>query len=260
MSDITEGVTDELGRKYGPLPLVGWFAIAGVSIVAVVLVRRRLAGRTGAPAEPAAATGNTAGAGASIVPGGFVIGGGAATPATGSTGGDGFAPIVTGPPKTNSDWSAAAVRHLIGKGYQPTIAQHAVSMFLSGQSLTAQQQAMIDEALASLGPTPTPVPPPLATPDGTNPVPGLTGASAATQLAYQVLGDKVTYAPNGPGTTPVYVLTWDPNRNAYKFGPDAPVRTEPAPDHTGKRVMVSYWPGGSTDGYISATNSYLRRA
>lgn len=74
--------------------------------------------------------------------------------------------------KTNNDWNNYALSVLIGMGYDPTIAAGALSKFLDGTTLTAQENAMVQVALSKIGPAPTPPPPPrTSSPVKANPLP-----------------------------------------------------------------------------------------
>lgn len=238
-----ERMRTELARKVGPLPLGGWLAIAAVGVAAAIIIRRRLAANSAASSAEPALVGPDgerldASAIASYTPGGFVVGGGPAT-ATGGTPND---PTVTDPPTplTNSDWSAKAISYLLSRGYQGTIVVDGVERFLSGGVLTTQQQAMIDQALAAVGPPPQPVPPPVVTPEPL-PVGGSGGG-----------GGTITPAP---APAPAPAPQKPPPPTPYPTRPFRILRYNGGPDGPGSFVAVFVGTNGVM-GWIPDGNVY----
>ncbi|GGZ64941.1 hypothetical protein GCM10010387_67530 [Streptomyces inusitatus] len=72
-------------------------------------------------------------------------------------------------PTTNEQWQRRAVQILVGRGYEPTAVDRAISAYLGGDSLTTIQRAIINEAIILIGPPPVSPPPP-TTPDKPPPV------------------------------------------------------------------------------------------
>lgn len=70
-------------------------------------------------------------------------------------------------PKTyanNTDWSRSAINYLVSLGIDPSQANQAITVYLSSQALTSQQQADINLAITGVG-----APPDLPGPGSTNP-------------------------------------------------------------------------------------------
>ena len=60
---------------------------------------------------------------------------------------------------SNSAWSTAAINYLQGTGETQQQASRAINMYLGGDTLSGQAQAMVNSAIADLGPAPNqPVP------------------------------------------------------------------------------------------------------
>jgi nucleoid-associated protein YgaU len=96
-------------------------------------------------------------------------------------------------PVTNVQWSRLAFDQLLSKGDDPTLVSNALSKFLSGQTLTAAEQSVVNLAQQMFGappegilpvliggiptptpdpqPTPAPVPPPAVLPPSSTPAP-----------------------------------------------------------------------------------------
>lgn len=161
-----------LTRKVGPLPVGAWLAVValGVGVTAAIIRRRRAA--AGLDPEPQKADAPTTDEGNPFTPGGFTVGG--LNPGTGSGIPSSSLPSSTPEVRTNSDWETGAIRWAIAKGFTPTMASGAIAKFIGGQSLTAQEGALVDAALAANGPPPENVPPPNVetTPTGPGSVPG----------------------------------------------------------------------------------------
>lgn len=56
----------------------------------------------------------------------------------------------------NTAWSQAAINYLVARGVDPTQANQAITLFLSGQTLTTAQQADVNLAIAGIGEPPSP--------------------------------------------------------------------------------------------------------
>lgn len=122
-------LADTLKKQVGPLPLGIWLAaIAGGLGLAYVIRRHNpLTAPAGSPAANQAAP----------------------TPETPA-------------PASNDDWRLAAERGLINNGFDPLGATQAIEGYLSGATLSPDEQAIIEAALKQAGPAPQAPPPPLA--------------------------------------------------------------------------------------------------
>lgn len=207
---------DKLTRKLGPFPVWVW----GVGLaVLIYLYRKRLGTGTGQQTDPAGnsgvidpATGYVYGspedqAGLAARSGG---GGGTADTSTqsGST--------TAGQYPDNASWGRAAVNYLVGLGEDPSAANEAIQQYLGSQTLTPQQQAMVNLVVQGIGappqlpgPTGTPPPPVVTPPSGivyaTNPPTGLT-VSGHTSSTIAVKWNSTT---NATGYTVKYGRTSD---------------------------------------------------
>lgn len=152
------------GKKLGPFPVTVWVGILGGGLV-LGLVARHFTKSSPAPAtvDPNAdATGI------------------AAVRLVADPGGSGAGTTPTGKPTTNLVWGQMAVEYLIGSGQDPALSQRAIGLFLEGQAVTAQEQALISAAIRALGPPPESTPPvqvvPPKDPPGPPPIPTPPGA------------------------------------------------------------------------------------
>lgn len=128
----------------------------------------------------------------------------------------------------NNAWATAAINYLVGLGDDPTVANTAIEAYLGSQTLTVNQQALVNSAVQALGAPPQPpspsqstgvvAPPGGATTYATNPPTGLTAsattATSATlkwNAAANATGYTVTATPSGsPSATPVTVTVTSP--------------------------------------------------
>ena len=138
--DGLDDVKKSLSHKIGPLPVGVWIAaIAGGLLIAYFVRKRSAAGDAAAGDER-----NT-----DTAPG---VGGGAL--------GVGGVVDMTQRPTDNQSWLNIAVERLVGKGYNPLVVYSALSRYLAGGTLSAQDQAIVSAAIRELGPPPEYVPPP----------------------------------------------------------------------------------------------------
>lgn len=168
-------------RKLGPFPVWVW----GLGLAVLIYVyRSRKGGGGGAQTDPAGNVGT-------IDPAtGYVYGSpqdqaSLQAHASGNTDIPPSDSTTAGQYADNASWGRAAVNYLVGLGEDPTSANEAIQQYLSSQTLTPQQQAMVNLAIQGIGappqlpgPTGTP-PPPITTPPGgvvyaTNPPTGFT--------------------------------------------------------------------------------------
>lgn len=73
-------------------------------------------------------------------------------------------PPTGGVPVTNAQWAQQAESYLTGIGYDPITAAAAIGKYLSGQALSADQYAIVQAAIAFIGPPPGSVSPPIQQP------------------------------------------------------------------------------------------------
>jgi len=216
-------------RKLGPLPV--WVWGAGLAI-GIYLWRKRSGGTGGQQTDPAGNVGM-------IDPAtGYVYGSSqdqAGLAAHNSTSTDTSSPsgsTTAGQYPDNASWGRAAVNYLVALGTDPTSANEAIQQYLSSQTLTPQQQALVNLAVQGLGappqlpgPTGTP-PPPITTPPGgivyaTNPPTGLTvsGKSGTT------ISVKWNSSTNATGYTVRYGRTADATDGSVGVGSNTTTAT-----------------------------------
>lgn len=143
---------DQLGKMIGPLPLGAWLAVVGGGLAFALYYQRNNAAATAADAStPMDDT--TTDSGTSIPAGYGYVGD------TGDTG------TPTSPAITDNDsWAAAAMTNLVAHGLDPLASSSAISKYLAGEKLNAQEAALVRRAIQSTGSppsvptTPTPAP------------------------------------------------------------------------------------------------------
>jgi hypothetical protein len=67
-------------------------------------------------------------------------------------------------PSTNASWAQQVEAYLSNLGYDPQAVGNAIGKYLSGQTLSSDQQGIVAAALGFFGPPPTTVPPVTTTP------------------------------------------------------------------------------------------------
>lgn len=126
-----------LGQMVGPLPMGAWIAVVAIGLGLAYVARRR---------APVAATSDTGGGGTPtlIIP-----------PVTSTTTGtQPVTPSVT----DNPTWYRNALSLLIGRNYDPVLADAALRDYLNGNTLTASEGPILQTALQLAGPPPN-IPP-----------------------------------------------------------------------------------------------------
>lgn len=194
-------------RKVGPFPVFVWgLLLAG----GIYLYRSRKSGPAGQQTDPAGNVGV-------IDPAtGYVYGSmqdqnALAARQSGNTDLPPSQDTKAGQYADNNAWGRAAENYLVGLGEDPTAANEAIQQYLSSQTLTPQQQAMINLVIQGIGappqlPGPTGTPPPNITPPpggvvyATNPPNGLT-VSGHTSTSISL---KWNAATNATGYTVRY--------------------------------------------------------
>lgn len=159
-------------RRVGPFPL--WVWVVGVGGVAVYYYRKQQAA-----AAAAAGTDTTGGLIGSTVTG-------SPSSIDGSGGTNATAPAAT---QTLQDWANSALAALAKAGIQPANADKAISDYMNGNALTADEATIVNEALKLAGyppvtlpfygslpnPTPAPTPAPNTHHGSPAPVPAVPG-------------------------------------------------------------------------------------
>lgn len=149
-----EGMGSALTRKLGPLPTWAWGAmVVGVVWLAYFVRRNAVSTQAAATLENQFPSGDIVGAGP--------------TPGTndynGVVGQDQHAPAS---PQTNAQWAQQTSDSMIAQGGIPSEINNAFSRYLSGQSLTAGMQAIINDAIRRFGNPPQGIVAPVTKPEG----------------------------------------------------------------------------------------------
>jgi hypothetical protein len=216
--------TELLTRKVGPLPLWAW---AGAFVVIWWYIGRKKTAATTTASGTASGTGtDPAGNTGTLDPlTGYVQGTAedlaslqqqnAELNGSSSTSGSGSSNNYS----SNQQWEQAAINYLVGLGDDSVAANGAISAYLQSQTLTSNQQAMVNSAVLALGAPPDPPapststtivsPPGGATTYATNPPTGLAvAATTASSLslkwnaAKNATGYTVTATPAGSSGSP----------------------------------------------------------
>jgi hypothetical protein len=135
----------DLGKQVGPLPMGGWLVvIAGGLGVGYVINKNMAKNNAASEDDPTQLTESGTGGGG----GQFIY-----TPP--STGGQDTAP------ETNATWGTKAKNWLIAppQSIAPSTADNAIRKYLSGQSLSVSERAIVDLALVRFGVPPDFIPP-----------------------------------------------------------------------------------------------------
>lgn len=144
---MSDAITEQLTKKVGPLPLGVWIIAGGAGVAIAVYMRRQSAAQDQTPTETDTTDWN--------------LGGNTDTPAGvgGSAGaGGGVAPLPTAP-ADNDEWFRRASDALVARGMSGTVVNAALGHFLSGESLSDQDRAIVDAAIRAEGNPPTAPPP-----------------------------------------------------------------------------------------------------
>lgn len=183
-SDVFSG--EMWTRKIGPLPMWAWAGAVGGGLGYFMYTRRN----SGTAAKDASVAGSSDTGFGTTSPG---VGGQSATPAGGGT----TTVPVTTTPLDNHAWSVKAQSILIAMGFDPVTVANALQAYLGGYDLTAQQQAIVSEAIRGAGPTPEPVSPAL------NPAPTPT---------------PIVQPPPTPTPTPTPSRPYEPPQSGWNAG------------------------------------------
>lgn len=177
------GIAAALGHKIGPMPAGAWAALVAGGLGIAYYTR------THAAATPAVDPGTADLDNTQL----------GTVPLASSSGAQSSGTITT-----NDEWSTKAITYLISQGATGTAADGAVRNYLSGNTLTASQTALIDLVLAAIGPPPTspPMPESGVVGDASHPAGGSGGTSTqpgvptALPAVVTRLGDLVTQWQN----------------------------------------------------------------
>lgn len=195
---------DQLGKMIGPLPMGAWLAIVAGGLGFAYYYRNQ-----STAAAPVAMDDTTTDSGAGVGSG-YVVD----TSGTGST---------STAPADNDAWAAGAVQWLSAHAYDPLVASSAVSKYLAGESLSAQEAAMVRTVISQYGSPPS-VP--------TTPTPKTTAATP-------VFTPVTTTTPKGVWYVKAAVR--GRNNKGVSTGPTRPV---------GFKVTVAQW--GQINGVMYA--------
>lgn len=153
-----------LGRQIGPLPAGGWVvALFGGGIIAYYIWKRQKSSSAAAAAAgasqttPSSSTQGVPGATGDLGSGALGLGSVLSLP-NGVAFQSGFAPSLqpSSPFTTDAQWSTAATSQLIQAGYDALTVNKALSDYINGNTMTAQEQQILDVALKAVGPPPIP--------------------------------------------------------------------------------------------------------
>jgi hypothetical protein len=171
---VAKGGMDFLTKKVGPMPLGVWL-LAGLAIW-YYISKKNAAASTGTSAVPTVTEAVDPNTG---VPYSQEIGAYGQQvsdlQAQSTTAGSGS--TTAGQFTDNNSWSVAAINFLVAQGVDPSQANQAITLYLSGQTLTTQQQADVNLAIQAIGAPPSPPGPSqtnpgqVVTPPGTTPPP-----------------------------------------------------------------------------------------
>jgi hypothetical protein len=227
--DGGDGLKGTLSRKVGPLPMGVWILAVGGGLVLTWYMRRNSSASTGTDTGTDTTAPDTGGTGTGTWP--YGIPNGVGQTGSSDTGSDATDSTL---PTTNEQWQRRAVSILVGRGYEPTAVDRAISAYLGGEPLTTTQRAVINEAIILLGPPPVSPPSPTS-PD--SPPPTTT--------------PPTTPPPLHPGTP---TLPWHPPTHSTK--PSTPKPSAP-PAHISLRITKT---GQSLAALTAVYNSRYHKA
>lgn len=253
-------------RKIGPFP-VWLYGVAFVGVWYFLQRRNASSSSAGAPGTGTDPAGNTG----EINPAtGYVYGspedtaslasqGGSGGGSGGSGGGSGSSGGTTY--SDNNAWAEAAINYLVGLGDDATVANAAIEAYLSSQTLTQSQQAMVNSAITALGAPPQPPQPttgtPIVAPPGgsttyaTNPPSGL----ATTSITSTSIGLKWNAASNATGYTITSKTGSAAAKSVTSTTPSATISGLTASTTYSISVQATPADAGAPSGTLSATTA-----
>lgn len=134
----------DFGKQVGPLPLGAWVVVVGGGLGIAYYSYTRSGSSDPTVVDD---TSSPAGVGDGTT-GGWTT----TSPATGTASTSGSIA-----PTTNEEWAYQATQFLIGLNTPPTTAQSATSKYIAEQQLSVSEYALINLALLSIGPLPSPL-------------------------------------------------------------------------------------------------------
>lgn len=198
----------DFGKKIGPLPAGAWAVIVVAGLGIGYFINNRSAKKNAGPTEQ------------QLTETGVGVGGGKFLPID--------PPSDTGDddklPETNQSWGNKAITWLIAQSFDGVVANNAVNKFLTGQTLSAQESALIAMVLAHFGPPPDGT---SAPPD--NPLPATPGNLTVTAT----VGDRVNLSWSPVIGASSYEVSW----STAEYGEGGPQQTSlptiSSPGHAG---------------------------
>jgi len=119
----------------------------------------------------------------------------------------------------NITWQSAAVNWLVARGYDAALANQAIGDYLSGNTLTAQEHAMVNLVVVAIGSPPiapppsTTVPTPVTTPGGPGTLPVVTPGGPV--IAPTPVPTSPAPSTSGSSQVPVTVVKWTPTNTPW---------------------------------------------
>lgn len=208
-------IGSELKSKAGPLPVWVWGVLIGGVLVGYMYWHKS---RTATAPTSVDVSGTGVDDALSTGDAGTTTAGSVGTPSEATTSGL----------SSNQTWEAQALTQLTGSGATPLAAQQALENYLSGASLSGDEQTLINQALGSLGLPPEGVSGPVNT---TQPTPEVVVADQADLQQALSAGIPSTWLRAAPSDPKSGLVAVDP---AY-----APVSGLPAPSNP----LAALWLG-----------------
>lgn len=234
----------DLGKKLGPMPVGVWLIVVAGGLGLAFFINRN---QSNAP-TPMELPDSDVGTG--LVPAGAVIQ---------------TAPAEDVEAEDNPAWARRVTNWLIGQGHNAGVADNAVRKYIAGESLSLQEQALINLALVTQGAPPEALPP--VTVPGITPTPTGAPQLSVTNPGSVRIGKRITftgkatYGGAAPGSPQLVSVTgyWPPantqvsgrrfilTNNAGQFTHSA------TPGIKGTRRTVFAWKGNIVDRRWKAT-------
>lgn len=176
-SGAVKGFTGSLTHKLGPLPVYAWGLIGAGIFVGYYVYKKRTS-----------SSGDSAtGSAADLLAGGSTDGG-SGTGELATTGGSSTGNGGSDSPSL-AQWGANVSNWLAGQGATPQDADNAISAYINGQTLTADQETLVNKGLAQFG----------APPSGLLPVNGPSSGSDPNALASNFVTTWLNFDNPGGG-------------------------------------------------------------
>lgn len=261
-----KGAFDFLGTKLGPAP-IGLWGLGFLVIWYYLQSKKKPAAAAGgaAPNQQVDPAGNVG----SIDPStGYVYGspedqaaiasnanaGGSSGGGGGSGSAAGSGSTTAGQYATNADWSRAALNYLVGLGIDPTVASQALQQYLSSQTLTTNQQGIVNLAIQGLG-----APPELPTAAQQNPTPigGTGGSTGSTGGGQTNASNPVTgVATDANVSSSTAAIRWNAAANATSY--NIQIATDPSFSNAFTTTAPASQTSVTLGNFNPSTTYYLR--